>query len=70
MIEIMRKNGHLQWVDDSWKENKSFLLSLINTGGLPRGLDYVLSEMEAFATTFNLKLSQMTVGDIEAANTK
>jgi hypothetical protein len=70
LIKIMRKNGHLQWVDDPWEQNKLFLLSLINTGGLPRGLEYVLCEMETYATTFKLKLNQMTVDVIEAANTK
>ena len=70
VVSIMHRNGHLPWIDDSWKENKPFILSLLNTGGLPRALQYFLEEMEARAKAFKNNLSQMTIQDIEAASNR
>lgn len=70
LVSIMHRNGHLPWIDDSWKENKPFILSLLNTGGLPRAIEYFLEEMDLRAKAFKNNLNQMTVQDIEAASNR
>jgi hypothetical protein len=70
VVSTMHKNGRLSWVDDSWKENKPFVLSLLNTGGLPRAIEYLLEELEMRAKAFKNNINQMTTQDIEAASNR
>ncbi len=70
VVSTMHKNGHLSWVDDSWKDNKPFVLSLLNTGGLPRAIEYLLEELEMRAKAFKNNINHMTIQDIEAASNR
>lgn len=67
LVSEMHKRKHLDWLEDSWKENKPFILCLLNTGGLPRALELFLEELDSRARMNKLNLDQMTTKDPELA---
>ena len=50
VVELMEKSKYLPWLDgEKWKENKKFMQCLIDTGGLPRALEYFLKQCSIYS---------------------
>eukprot|EP01124_Arcella_intermedia_P007105 TRINITY_DN1430_c0_g1_i2.p1 TRINITY_DN1430_c0_g1~~TRINITY_DN1430_c0_g1_i2.p1 ORF type:complete len:744 (-),score=64.64 TRINITY_DN1430_c0_g1_i2:167-2398(-) len=68
MVSIMRAEGNLPWCSSSWKKNIPFVLSLLNTGGLPRGLEYLLEALQMRLKAIHLSLDQITIHELQIVN--
>ena len=59
VVESMEKSKYLLWLDgEDWKKNKRFMQCLIDTGGLPRALEYFLEQCSNYSKMPIHKLSQ------------
>jgi predicted lipase len=67
LVSEMHKQKYLDWLGDSWRDNKPFILCLFNTGGLPRALECYLEALDSRARLNKLILDQMSTKELEGA---
>ena len=58
----MEKSKYLLWLDgEDWKKNKQFMQCLIDTGGLPRALEYFLECVQNIPILIFLNFHNLTL---------